>query len=50
MKYLTLKKTAEDLRRLMGLRKSNASGAIKSKKTYSRKTKHRKQDYYDDER
>lgn len=31
------KKTAEDLRRLMELRRSNAATPVKSKKVYSRK-------------
>jgi hypothetical protein len=34
---MTTKKTAEDLRRLMELRRSNAATPIKSKKVYSRK-------------
>jgi hypothetical protein len=42
MKYQGFKKSAEDLRRLMGLRRSNASGGIKSKKEYTRKVKHKK--------
>jgi hypothetical protein len=31
------KKTAEELRRLMELRRSNAASAVPSKKTYTRK-------------
>ena len=38
------KKSREELRRLMELRRTNASGAIKSEKKYSRKIKHRKQE------
>ena len=34
-----MKKTPEELRRLMELRRSNASVPVKSKKTYSRKGK-----------
>ena len=34
---MSTKKTAEDLRRLMELRRSNAATPIKSKKVYSRK-------------
>jgi hypothetical protein len=33
------KKTAEELRRLMELRRSNAATPVKSKKVYSRKDK-----------
>jgi hypothetical protein len=39
-----LKKTPEELRRLMELRRSNAATPIKNKKTYSRKIKHKKID------
>jgi hypothetical protein len=35
------KKTAEELRRLMELRRSNAASPIKNKKVYSRKQKHK---------
>jgi hypothetical protein len=34
-----MKKTPEELRRLMELRRSNAATAVPSKKTYSRKNK-----------
>jgi len=34
-----MKKTPEDLRRLMELRRSNAASAVPSKKNYSRKNK-----------
>jgi len=34
------KKTKEELRRLLDLRKSSASSPAKNKKRYSRKTKH----------
>ena len=37
-----LKKTPEELRRLMELRRSNAATPIKNKKQYSRKVKHKK--------
>jgi hypothetical protein len=36
---MSTKKTAEELRRLMELRRSNAATPIKSKKVYSRKYK-----------
>jgi len=36
-----LKKTSEELRRLMELRRSNAAMPIKNKKKYSRKIKHK---------
>jgi len=36
---MTTKKTDEELRRLMELRRSNAATPIKSKKAYSRKGK-----------
>jgi hypothetical protein len=35
------KKTEEELRKLMDLRRSNAATYVKSKKAYSRKVKHR---------
>jgi len=35
------KKTAEELRRLMELRRSNAATPLRSKKAYSRKVKHK---------
>jgi hypothetical protein len=35
------KKTAEELRRLMELRRSNAAQPLRNKKTYSRKVKHK---------
>jgi len=35
------KKTAEELRRLMELRRSNAATPLRSKKVYSRKIKHK---------
>ena len=38
-----LKKTKEELRRLMELRRSNASTPVKNKKTYTRKIKNRKE-------
>jgi hypothetical protein len=38
------KKTAEELRKLMELRRSNAATPLRSKKQYSRKTKHKKFD------
>jgi hypothetical protein len=37
-----MKKTAEELRRLMELRRSNAASPIKNKKKYTRKLKHKK--------
>ena len=36
---MSTKKTAEELRRLMELRRSNAATPVKSKKVYSRKQK-----------
>lgn len=36
------KKTAEELRRLMELRRSNAARPLRNKKVYSRKVKHKK--------
>jgi len=36
------KKTAEQLRRLQELRRSNAAAPLRNKKTYSRKVKHKK--------
>ena len=44
--HAKFKKTAEDLRRLMNLRRSNASGAIRSGKAYTRKVKHKKREDY----
>ena len=38
------KKTNEELRRLMELRRSNAATPLRSKKNYSRKIKHKKID------
>ena len=38
------KKTAEELRRLMELRRSNAAQPLRNKKAYSRKIKHKKLD------
>jgi hypothetical protein len=35
------KKTTEELRRLMELRRSNAASPIKNKKVYTRKQKHK---------
>jgi hypothetical protein len=35
------KKTSEDLRRLMELRRSNAARPLRNKKKYSRKIKHK---------
>jgi hypothetical protein len=35
------KKTAEELRRLMELRRSNAATPLRNKKLYSRKQKHK---------
>jgi len=39
-----MKKTAEELRRLMELRRSNAATPLRNKKAYSRKVKHKKFD------
>jgi hypothetical protein len=39
-----LKKTPEELRRLMELRRSNAATPLRNKKAYSRKVKHKKID------
>ena len=39
MLRLIMKKTPEELRRLMELRRSNAASAVPSKKVYSRKGK-----------
>jgi hypothetical protein len=39
-----MKKTAEELRRLMELRRSNAATPLRNKKQYSRKIKHKKLD------
>lgn len=39
------KKTKEELRRLMELRRSNSATPIKNKKKYTRKTKHKKESY-----
>jgi len=36
------KKTSEQLRRLMELRRSNAASPLRNKKIYSRKAKHKK--------
>jgi hypothetical protein len=44
---MSTKKTAEDLRRLMELRRSNAATPIKSKKVYSRKDKKCQSDMLD---
>jgi hypothetical protein len=38
------KKTSNDLRRLLDLRRSNASQPLRNKKKYSRKVKHKKID------
>ena len=38
---MKLKKTAEELRRLLELRRSNAATPLKNKKAYSRKQKHK---------
>ena len=35
------KKTAEELRRLMELRRSNAASTVPNKKVYTRKQKHK---------
>jgi hypothetical protein len=35
------KKTAEEIRRLMELRRSNAASPLRNKKNYSRKIKHK---------
>ena len=40
------RKTAEELRRLMDLRKSSATTPIKNKKKYNRKIKHPKQEEF----
>jgi hypothetical protein len=37
-----LKKTKEEIRRLMELRRSNAATPVKSKRFYTRKEKHKK--------
>ena len=39
---MKLKKTAEELRKLLELRRSNAATPIKNKKQYSRKIKFKK--------
>jgi hypothetical protein len=39
-----MKKTAEELRRLMELRRSNAATPLRNKKAYTRKVKHKKFD------
>jgi hypothetical protein len=39
------KKNAEELRRLMELRRSNAATPVKNKKAYSRKRKHKCRPY-----
>jgi hypothetical protein len=38
------KKTAEEIRRLQDLRRSNAAQPLRNKKRYSRKIKHKKFD------
>jgi hypothetical protein len=38
---MKLRKTKEELRKLMELRRSNAAVPVKSKKQYTRKTKHK---------
>ena len=38
---MNLKKTKEELRRLMELRRSNAATPVKNKKAYCRKRKHK---------
>lgn len=38
-----MKKTKEELRRLLELRRSSASSPVKNKKKYSRKDKHKGQ-------
>ena len=38
---MKLRKTAEDLRRLLDLRRSSASTPVRNKKKYSRKIKHK---------
>jgi hypothetical protein len=38
------KKTAEELRKLLELRRSNAAQPLRNKKQYSRKIKHKKFD------
>jgi len=38
------KKTAEELRRLLELRRSNAAQPLRNKKQYSRKIKHKRFD------
>lgn len=38
-----MKKTKEELRRLLELRRSSASSPVKNKKKYSRKNKHKGQ-------
>jgi hypothetical protein len=39
---MKLRKTKEELRRLMELRRSNAATPVKNKKEYTRKKKHKK--------
>lgn len=41
---MTTKKTSEELRRLMELRRSNAATPVKSKKAYTRKGRKRQSD------
>jgi hypothetical protein len=40
-----LKKSAAEIKRVLELRRSNASTPIKSKRTYNRKPKHREDRY-----
>jgi len=42
---MKLKKTAEELRKLIELRRSNAATFVRSKKQYSRKLKHKCRPY-----
>lgn len=43
-----LKKSREELRRLLELRRSNAASSVPSKKKYKRKTKHKKKEAVDE--
>lgn len=46
MKPFRFKKTAEELRRLLELRRSSAARPVESKKIYKRKPKHPKQNEF----
>ena len=43
-----LKKSREELRRLLELRRSNAASSVPSKKKYKRKAKHKKKEAVDE--